>query len=138
VVGSRSANEAGESLSKENGFNLSNPYNKRLKRLTDISIAFLSLLFFPFQFLLQRKPLSFLKNCISVLLGSHTWIGYALPQKDLPPLRNGIMAANGIPVKVKQPLTEESLQMMDQWYARDYDPVDELKLIRKLYRRLGG
>ena len=138
VVGSRSANVAGESLSKENGFNLSNPYNKRLKRLTDVSVAFLSLLFFPFQFLLQRKPLSFLKNCISVLLGSHTWIGYALPQKGLPPLRKGIMAANGIPVKVKQPLTEESLQMMDHWYARDYDPVVELKLIWKLYRRLGG
>ena len=48
------------------------------------------------------------------------------------------MAANGIPVKLKQPLTDESLQMMDHWYARDYDPVDELKLIRKLYRRLGG
>jgi O-antigen biosynthesis protein len=138
VVGSRSANVAGESLSKENGFNLSNPYNKRLKRLTDVTVAFLSLLFFPFQFLLQRKPLSFLKNCISVLLGSHTWIGYALPQKGLPPLRKGIMAANGIPVQLKQPLTEESLQMMDHWYARDYDPVDELKLIRKLYRRLGG
>ena len=72
------------------------------------------------------------------MLGSNTWIGYALPQKSLPPLRKGIMAANGIPVKVKQPLTEESLQMMDHWYARDYDPVVELKLIWKLYRRLGG
>ncbi len=138
VVGSRSANAAGESLSKENGFNLSNPYNKRLKRLTDVTVALLSLLIFPFQFLLQRKPGSFLKNCFRVLLGSHTWIGYALPSKGLPPLRKGIMAANGIPVKLKQPLTEESLQMMDHWYARDYDPVDELKLIRKLYRRLGG
>ena len=138
VVGSRSANAAGESLSKENGFNLSNPYNKRLKRLTDVTVALLSLLFFPLQFLLQRKPGSFFKNCFRVLLGSHTWIGYALPSKGLPPLRKGIMAANGIPVKLKQPLTEESLQMMDHWYARDYDPVDELKLIRKLYRRLGG
>ena len=138
VVGSRSANATGESLSKENGFNLSNPYNKRLKRLTDIAVSLLSLIFFPFQFLLQQKPLAFLKNCISVLLGSNTWIGYALPQKSLPPLRKGIMAANGIPVKVKQPLTEESLQMMDHWYARDYDPVVELKLIWKLYRRLGG
>jgi GT2 family glycosyltransferase len=138
VVGSRSANAAGESLSKENGFNLSNPYNKRLKRLTDVTVALLSLLFFPLQFLLQRKPGSFFKNCFRVLLGSHTWIGYALPSKGLPPLRKGIMAANGIPVKLKQPLTDESLQMMDHWYARDYDPVDELKLIRKLYRRLGG
>lgn len=137
VVGSRSANAAGESLSKENGFNLSNPYNKRLKRLTDITISFISLVFFPLQFLLQKKPLAFLKNCISVLLGFHTWIGYALPRKGLPELRKGIMAANGIPVRVKQPLTQESLQMMDYWYARDYDPVDELKLIRKLYRRLG-
>jgi len=138
VVGSRSADAAGESLSKENGFNLSNPYYKRLKRLTDVTVAFFGLIIFPLQFLLQKKPLAFLQNCIHVLLGSHTWIGYALPQKGLPPLRKGVLAANGIPVKVKQPLTGESLQMMDYWYARDYDPVDEWKLIWKLYRRLGG
>ena len=40
IVGSYSKDLSGESVSKENGFNLSDPYNRRLKRLTHPSICF--------------------------------------------------------------------------------------------------
>ena len=50
-------------------------------------------------------------------------------EKNLPSLRKGVIACNGIPVSVKQQLPAESLQMMDYWYARDYEPADDLKLI---------
>ena len=32
----------------------------------------------------------------------------------------------------------QSLQMVDYWYARDYEPSQDLKLIWKSYKRLGG
>jgi hypothetical protein len=30
------------------------------------------------------------------------------------------------------------LQMMDYWYARDYEPSKDLKLISRQYKHLGG
>src|SRR5678815_4821073 len=54
IVGSQSKDFSGEALSKENGFNLANPYNRRLKRLLDISFSILGLLSFPVQLFLVR------------------------------------------------------------------------------------
>ncbi len=137
MVGSYSGNVSGEAVSKDNGFNLSNPYNRRLKRLVDITVALTGILFFPLQFFLQRKPISFLRNCITVLSASKTWIGYANPEKQLPPIRKAVIASNGIPLSIHPQLSEESLRMMDYWYARDYDPVNDVRTIWKAYRVLG-
>jgi hypothetical protein len=37
-----------------------------------------------------------------------------------------------------QSLPAESLRMIDEWYAREYEPVEDLKLLWKNYRKLGG
>ena len=73
-----------------------------------------------------------------MLAGSKTWVGYVVPVKNLPPLRKGVISGNGLPLSLKQQLSDESLQMMDYWYARDYDPMTDLRLIWKVYRKLGG
>jgi GT2 family glycosyltransferase len=137
IVGSDSKDSAGESLSKENGYKLSNPYYRRLKRLIDVSISILGLLSFPLHLIGVRKPFSFFGNCIAVLLGRKTWIGYAVPEKNLPHLRKAVIACNGMPAGTKQELPVESLQMVDYWYARDYELSTDLKLMGKIYRRLG-
>ncbi len=49
-----------------------------------------------------------------------------------------VISVNGIPHGVKQELPLQSLQMLDYWYARDYEPANDLKIIWKAYRRLGG
>lgn len=138
IVGSQSKDISGESVSHENGFQLADPYNKRLKRLTDILIAAVSILLFPFQLLIQKKPLTFIRNCFAVLFAVKTWVGYAVPEKNLPKIRKGIVACNGISLSIEQKLSQESLQMMDYWYARDYDVVNDLKMIWKVYRHLGN
>ncbi len=138
IVGSESKDTSGEFVSKENGFKLSDPHNRRLKRLMDISVAFAGLITFPVHLIMIKKPVSFFGNCFAVLLGKKTWIGYAAEEKALPHLRKAVIACNGIPVLAKQQLPAESLQMMDYWYARDYMPVNDLKLIKKTYRNLGS
>ncbi len=137
IVGSQSKDASGEAVSNENGFKLADPYNKRLKRLSDFSIAAVSLLLFPFQLLIQKNPFTFFKNCFAVLFAAKTWVGYAVPQKNLPQLRRGVVACNGLSVSSEQKLSKESLQMMDYWYARDYDVVNDLKIIWRVYRYLG-
>ncbi|HEV7781104.1 MAG TPA: glycosyltransferase [Chitinophagaceae bacterium] len=138
IVGSDSKDTSGESVSKENGYKLADPYNRRLKRLVDVMIAVIGLITFPLHLLIVKKPFSFFSNCFSVLFAQKTWIGYAVPEKHLPRLCDAVIACNGIPVPGTQKLPAESLQMMDYWYARDYEPSGDLKLIWKMYRRLGG
>ena len=133
IVGSNSKDSSGEVVSKENGFKLSDPYNRRIKRLIDVSISIFSLITFPVHLLFVKKPFSFFRNCFQVLFAKKTWIGYAVPE-----LHDAVISCKGIPADNKQQLPRESLQMMDYWYARDYEPMNDFKLIRRMYRRLGG
>jgi lipopolysaccharide/colanic/teichoic acid biosynthesis glycosyltransferase len=138
IVGSKSKDSSGEFVSKENGFKLKDPHYRRLKRLIDIFVALAGLLSFPVQLVLVKKPFSFFGNCFSVLFASKTWIGYSVEEKNLPVLRKAVIACNGVPVSVKQQLPTESLQMVDYWYARDYSPSTDLRLIKRTYRNLGS
>lgn len=138
IVGSHSKDDAGEALSPENGFHLSEPHYRRLKRLLDISISLLLLLTFPVHFLLVRKPLRFLNSCLQVLAARKTWVGYVFNVSHLPSLRPGVIAGNGLAPGAQQQLPAESLQLLDYWYARDYTPSQDIKLLIKTYRKLGG
>lgn len=138
IVGSDSKDSAGESLSKENGFRLADPYNRRLKRLIDVGISLLAIITFPVHLIGIRKPFRFFGECFAVLFANKTWVGYATRGNNLPRLPKPVIANNGIPASVKQKLPAESLQIVDYWYARDYEPVSDLKVILKTYRKLGG
>jgi hypothetical protein len=138
IISSDSKDSLGETLSYEKKYNLSDPYLLRLKRFVDVSVSVFAIITFPVHLILIKKPGMFFLNCFAVLFAQKTWIGYATAEKNLPPLRKAIIACNGIPTTTKQPLPAESLLMADQWYARDYDPVMDLRLIRKTYRQLGG
>jgi hypothetical protein len=138
IIGSDSKDSSGEAVSKENGYKLANPYNRRLKRLIDVFISITALVTFPLQLFFVNKPFRFFSNCFSVLFAKKTWIGYAGHETHLPPLSPAVIGSNGVPMNAQLNLPAESLQMMDYWYARDYEPVKDLKLIIKLYRKLGS
>jgi hypothetical protein len=138
IVGSDSKESSGEAVSKENGIRLADPYNRRLKRLQDIAVSLCALLSFPVHLIGVKKPFRFFANCLAVLFAQKTWVGYSTEEKNLPVLRQPVIACNGIPFTIKQELPVESLQMVDYWYARDYEPSQDIKLIWKMYRRLGG
>jgi hypothetical protein len=138
IVGSDSKDSSGEALSKENGYKLADPYYRRLKRLIDVSVALLGIITFPVHLFLIKNPFRFFANCLSILLAKKTWIGYAINEKNLPPLKSSVVACNGIMSSIKQQLPADSLYMIDYWYARDYEPVSDLKLIGRVYRKLGG
>ncbi len=138
IVGSNSKDASGETLSKENGYRLAYPYHLRSKRLIDVIVSMIGIIGFPMHLFFIKRPFHFLKNCFLILLGRNTWIGYAMDKSSLPHLRRCIIACNGIPKSADQKLPEESLQMIDTWYARDYEPLSDIKLIGKAYKNLGG
>jgi len=138
IVGSDSKNTSGEAVSLENGYQIATPYNRRMKRLIDFMASLLFILSFPFHFIFVKKPLNFFGNCFKVLIAQRTWIGYSINGKPLPPLRRAVIGCNGIPGDSTQSLPAESLRMIDDWYAREYEPVQDIKLIWKNYRKLGS
>lgn len=137
IVGSDSKDSSGEALSKENGFALSDPYHRRMKRLIDIAVSALSLITFPIHLFLVKRPFQFFANCVSVLIAKKTWIGYATGAKPFPPLRPGILDCNGIPLSSNNKLPEESLKKMNYWYAHDYQGLNDLRLLWRKYKQLG-
>lgn len=137
IISSNSKDSAGEALSKDKGFKLSEPYFRRLKRLVDIAFSLFGLISFPLQLLLIKKPLSFFQNCILVLFANKTWIGYSSNANKLPVLRKAVIAANGMAPGTAG-ASATGLQTMDYWYARDYEVTTDLKLLFRHYRYLGG
>ena len=138
IVGSDSKDSVGNILSEENSFNLDDPYRRRIKRLIDMVFSIFFLVTFPVHILINRRPLSFFKNCLDVLLAKKTWVGYSTANQNMPFIRKGVLAPNGIATSSLHNLPIESLQVIDLWYARDYEPLNDIKLMFKGYSRLGG
>lgn len=136
IVGSDTSTDSGEILSTDTDFALAKSSNKRLKRLFDVVSSLLLLLTFPVHLFFVKAPLSFLKNCLLILVGRKTWVGYNHPQAVLPPLRESVLAPNG-PKKFSL-LSSDNFQSLNYWYARNYQPSQDVKAILSNYKYLGG
>ena len=137
IVGSDSKDTSGNILSEENTYKLADPYRRRIKRFIDLTVSIFFLITFPVHFFTISKPLSFFRNCMYILIARKTWIGYSTGTQNLPVLRQGVLAPNGLPLSSQHNLPQESLQVIDRWYARDYEPVNDIKLLFRGYRKLG-
>lgn len=135
IVGSDSKDTAGEFVSADGNFQINQPYQKRMKRLLDIGISLFILFTFPVHILLIGYKT--IPNSLLVLSGKRTWIGYTNSFNRLPVLAAGILSTTGFPVNNHQS-SRESINLFDHWYARNYDWRQDLKILIKNYRRLGG
>ena len=138
IIGSEESTRKGTTFSLEEEFKLARSNNRRLKRLIDVLFSVFSILLFPLHLLLVKKPLSFFRNGLLCLAAQRTWVGYIFHSRELPVLRKGVLAPNGIPLNREQNLPPENLEMLDYWYAKDYDPLRDAAIIIKNYRYLGG
>lgn len=136
IIGSDSKNEAGEVLHQQK-LQLSEGVNLRLKRLIDVSTSLFFLLSFPFHFIMNRHGLGLLQHSMSVITGRKTWIGFSAHRTHLPPLPASVLGPAGQPHHSSQ-LKEEGLLLADEWYAREYEPVYDLKTIFANYQKLGS
>jgi O-antigen biosynthesis protein len=134
IVGSDLSYTSGEVLATVENFNIAQPHNRRIKRLIDILTSLIFLVSFPVHFFLMKKPVPLIKNSIKVLVGRKTWIGYQTNGKGLPPLRKAVISETGI-------LEENSTgntPNIDYWYARNYEPIHDIRLIFKNYKLLNA
>ena len=90
----------------------------------------------PVLLFIVKKPGAFFSNCISVLSGRRTWIGYSHVQPYLPPVRRGILPPYNI-IAGYQP-DEDAAEKLDILYAQDYTSDTDMRLILKNLKYLGG
>lgn len=138
ILGSDSKTTTGEILSTETKFAISNPYQKRMKRIVDIIVSILLLITFPIHLIFINNGLNALRNSVYVLLGKNTWVGYAEHNKLLPELLPAVVAHFGIAVNRQQLINDLVLKKLDLIYAKDYNWIQDVKTIINSYKKLGG
>lgn len=136
IIGSNSIDTFGDLFTiNVNAINL--PANKRQKRLFDLVFAALLLISLPVHILFQKNRWRFLKNLILVIINKLSWVGYH-PTKDttkLPRLKNSVLHP-GDAIRSKQ-LPEETLENLNNLYAKDYKVENDLQICIKGYQQLG-
>jgi GT2 family glycosyltransferase len=136
IVGSDNNKTAGGFISTDKQIKLSMPVSRRNKHLVDILISLFFIATFPVHFFMQKKPGTFFKNVFDVLLLRKTWIGYSIPAKALPKIKEGILTTTGLPLSINT-LPAASLAASDNWYAQDYTVWEDIKTVWRNYRFLG-
>ena len=135
LIGSSRKDRTGNYLSQDLVFRLNQPVSLRNKTMADVIIAFLFIITFPLHFILKARPAVLFKNAVSVFLLKKTWIGYALPEKDLPPLRPGVLTSTGLPAFLNT-LPDKSLHDADILYAKSFTILNDVKIIWLNYKLL--
>ena len=119
--------------------------NRRNKRLFDFIAGLFLLSLSPLLIFVVKKPLYFILNCIKVMIGNRTWVGYkALPEgnqekpalKTLPLIRKGIISAFEVQ-KMVEP-DSENIKLINLLYSKDYSVWNDVSILLKGLRLLGS
>lgn len=134
IIGSNSIDTAGDlymidvnSISKSN--------NKRNKRLLDIGVSLLAIIFSPVLFFIQVKKENYFLNCFNVFFGFYSWVGYGKGyDKSLPEIKRSVLSPSML---VKTELDSSKIKLLNLRYAKDYRIEKDLDIIWKCRKMLG-
>lgn len=130
LIGSNYTNSP-EDLYTPDFNNINNATNRRAKRLFDIASASLLLLISPLLFWFQKRKRRFFSDCLSVLSGRKSWVGYSsspsamLASTPLPHIRTGVFKTRDRLPNVKNP----DLLRLDTSYADNYHLITDLSIL---------
>lgn len=100
IIGSDSKNEPGELYTLEIHYNLSQPYNRRRKRIFDVLVALILLVLFPLGLIFSwvSRVRVLYSGLMGVLFGKKTWVSYhgLDSAKYLPKIKEGVIWASGM------------------------------------------
>ncbi|MBL7683582.1 MAG: glycosyltransferase [Flavipsychrobacter sp.] len=134
-VGSNSSHTAGDLYTLDKRYNLSKFSQLRNKRILDAGLSVIFLIMWPLLLLFVKNGLQFWVNCILVLMGRNTWVGYTTANNQLPAIRMGILPPYFIAADYEPSATVAS--QLDSIYAQQYTAGADLTLILKNFKYLG-
>ncbi|MFK7932999.1 MAG: nucleoside-diphosphate sugar epimerase/dehydratase, partial [Saprospiraceae bacterium] len=129
IIGSSSKNTSGQLYTIDIQFNIARAESRRNKRVFDVLMSLIFLLFSPLLLLFGKGKL--VRHALPVLFGKKTWVGYEKSdaQSDtarveniapavLPKLRTGVFHPSTA-LKTSN-LDSETIQRLNFFYAKDY------------------
>lgn len=138
IIGSNSISTTGDLYMIEIN-SIARVNNRRNKRLVDLLAALTLLIAAPLAVFLIKRPLSFLGNIFLVLAGKRSWVGYhktyQADEMRLPAIRSGVLSPeDALP---RRSLSPDDINRLNILYARNYSPVNDIRIILKGFRQLG-
>jgi len=138
IIGSNSINTSGDLYVIDINA-ITKMSNRRNKRLLDLIVSFVLLVFYPIEFFFVKNPLRLFVNLISVLISRKSLVGYTTfsgpDDQRLPEIRKGILTP--IDAFTDKNIPPEACVRLNIMYARDYKLSNDLKIIVKGFRELG-
>lgn len=135
IIGSNHIDTAGD-LYIIDVNSISKPSNKRNKRLLDILVTLLILVFSPILLFFQDNKQNFLLNSINVLLGFYSWVGYGqVSDKSLPEIKRSVLSPSML---VNENLDNYRVKLLNLRYAKDYKVEKDIVIIWKCLKQLGN
>lgn len=105
--------------------------NQRKKRLLDVGVGMIGIMFFPLAWIFLKRKSGWWKRCFLLILGRRTVVGYLGNTKDLPLLPPGLITC--VPDEITD---DEVVFKYNSMYAKDYSVVTDWKWLMVRWRRL--
>jgi GT2 family glycosyltransferase len=136
LIGSNSVNTSGELYMLEINA-IDSKQNRRFKRVNDLLLSFVFLVFSPALILFQQRKQNYFKNIFLVLIGKKAIVGYypVSSTKLLPKIKPGILNPFNDNNITHTEITREKLNLI---YARDFSVFTDLRIISKNLSKLGS
>ena len=144
IIGSNSIDTSGDLYVIEIN-SITKISNRRNKRLFDVLASLVLLLFSPLLIFIIKKPFQFILNCVRVLVGIKSWVGYKIIPivedpipvlKTLPIIKKGVV--NPVDVQTKILVDAESTKRINLLYSKDYSVWNDVSILMKGLRKLGS
>jgi len=137
IIGSSSKDAPGDFYALDRSWQLSQPAQRRNKRLLDLCVSLLVGLLSPLLLLAQRRPGGLLPHVAQVLRGRRSWVGLRyLPEASRYPAV--LSPADVAEMGAHSPLDDATRRRLELLYAQDYEPSRDLETLAHGWRRLGG
>ena len=135
IIGSNNIDTAGD-LYMIDVNSISKSSNKRNKRLLDIGISIVVIIFSPVLIFIQNKKSNYILNCFNVLFGFYSWVGYGkLPDNSLPEIKRSVLSPSML---VETEMDHDKIKLINLRYAKDYKVEKDLVIIWKCLKKLGS
>lgn len=136
IIGSNSKNEPGELYTMDVRYRIDDAVQRRSKRLLDVALGIILLLFSPIAVFFILEKLAFYQNIFGVFFAQKTWVGYSKGVLSLPPIKKGILSPQDAFRDTQ--LDAFTIQRLNFFYARDYDWTRDIEIIWRGFRNLGN
>ena len=110
--------------------------NRRNKRLLDIGVSILAIVFSPVLLFIQENKSNYLLNSLNVLLGFYSWVGYGkITDKSLPEIKRSVLSPAML---LNTDVDNNKVKLANLRYAKDYSIEKDIVLIWKCRKKLGN